>query len=452
MSAARWLSGGDWATATHLGTAVEAGDLVLAAATGPVTGPAARLRHGTALVPAGRPAPAQVDTTGADRWRRALVRLSAPLPAGCWLRLWTRTASTAVPPEPPRPGNADDDRSPVPTPADRWRAAPAGAADVRVLCEPGATLWLAVELGGDGAGTPRIADIRVETDDLGPVTRLPGVYRRLDPEAEETDDGDGLLGRWTGLLGSRLRETSSLLEELPALLNPAVTADRPDTPWLERLAAWVALDPTRLPAAPADRRETVATAVERHAWRGTARGLLDAIRRETGVPVEVIEPLRDAVVWRLDGEATATSALGLTTGLVAADPGPPVLDRTAVLDGSALVPPEEAGRPVHAHRAHRVCVHVPDGTPEQVRAVDAVVQRERPAHVLARTRATRPRTAVPSVVGRDRLPDSGPPGLADDVSYDARVDGPGQRIGAARLPGAPASPTATPAASKGLPR
>ncbi|MGI5400291.1 phage tail protein [Streptomyces sp. CA-135486] len=443
MSAARWLAHGDWATATLVGTAVDAEDLVLAGSG------AARVRHGTAVVPAGLPDPAQVDSTTADRWRRVLVRLSAPLPAGCWLRVWTRTASSsAPPPSPPRDGDADDDRSAVPTPADRWRAAPVGAVDVRVLCRPEAALWLAVELGGDGAGTPRVADIRVETDDLGPVTQLPRVYRQLSREADEADDGDGLLGRYAGLLGSRLRETGSLLEELPALLNPAVAPDRADAPWLERLAAWVAVDPARLPTAPRDRRESVATAVERHGRRGTLSGLLDAIRRETGVPVEVVEPLRDAAVWRLDG-AEATSALGLTTGLVPADPGPPVLDRTALLDASALVRPEEAGRPVHAHRAHRVCVHVPDGTPDQVRAVDAVVQRERPAHVLARTRATRPWTAVPSVVGRDHLPNSGPPGLADDVSYDVHVDGPGQRLGTVRLPATNPSLAAT---AKGHPR
>src|SRR5262249_42974784 len=152
-------------------------------------------------------------------------------------------------------------------------------------------------------------------------------------------------------------------------------------------ATWVACDPALLPAGESARRETVSTAATRHGWRGTRRGLIDQIQRETGLTVEVTEPLEQVAVWRLDGTAS-TSALGITTGLVSADPGPPVLDRTAWLGASMLIAPEDAGLPVHARLAHRICVHVPDGTPAQVAAVDGVVQRERPAHVLARTCAT----------------------------------------------------------------
>ena len=59
---------------------------------------------------------------------------------------------------------------------------------------------------------------------------------------------------------------------------------------------------------------------------------------------------------------------------------------------------------MHARLAHRICVHVPDGTPSQVAAVDWVVQRERPGHVLARTCAMTHVTRIPTEVGTDAIP------------------------------------------------
>ncbi|MET0888290.1 MAG: phage tail protein [Mycetocola sp.] len=436
MSAQRWLAHGDWATATLDGTAVEETELVLAAGTG-AGARSARARQGTALLAAGRPDPAQIDSSTADRWRRVRLRLAAPVPDDCWLRVWLLVASGPGVQQPPSSDGGDGDRAPLPAPADRWRAAATGAIDVRVLCPDPGHLWIAVELGGDGSRSPRISDIQVETGDDGVVTELPVVYRETGHETatgiREADDGDGFLGRYLGLLGAQGRHTSSLLDELPILLNPAVAPDRDDSAWLRRLARWVAVDEALLPESLDERRETVSSAAERHGWRGTRRGLLDAIRRETGLTVELVEPLESANVWRL-GDDAETAALGITTGLLTADPGPPVLDRTAILDQSMLVAEVDAGLPVHAHLAHRVCVHVPDGTPEQVRRVDAVVQRERPAHVLARTCAVHHGTTLPIEVGIDPLPPASPPGLENDVAFHPSIDGPGIRIGTARLP------------------
>jgi phage tail-like protein len=451
MTAQRWLSHGDWATAHLSGVIIDGSDILLAPGAAGETG-TARLRKGVALLKAGRPDAAQINSSTADRWRQISVRLAEPLPDKSWFRLWTLVATTAADPPLPGLGNADDDRSPVPTPGDRWRAGAVDALNVRVLCAVTGTLWVALELGGDGSTTPRVADLQVDTADNGPVTQLPTVYResvtRHSVTADPVDIGDGVLGRYLGLLDTQLRQTSSLLDELPMLLNPAVAPDRDDSAWLRRLASWVALETDSLPAAMADRRETISTAAERHGRRGTRQGLLDAIRRETGLTVEVVEPLELATVWRLSGDPS-TGALGVTTGLLAADPGPPVLDRTALLDQSMLINQEDVGLSVHAHHAHRICVHVPDGTAEQVEKVDTVVQRERPAHVLARTCSVSHTTAIPTEVGVDALPPSGPPGLSNDQAFDAAIDGPGLRLGTARLPEPSTShngPGTTPAA------
>ena len=431
MSAHRWLAHGDWAAADLTGTAVGAGQLVLD-----------RLgdgfvRHGVAVMRAGRPDPAQVDSDTADRWRRVVVRLAEPLPGPSWLRLWTRVEPGGAAPPAPDPATDLQDVAAVVTPRGVWRAAAVDATDVRVLCREDGDLWVAVELGGLGATTPAVADLMVETGDAGPVTALPVAYRETGVHpatagAVVVDDGDGILGRYLGLLGAQVAHTSSLIDELPSLLSPAVAPDRDDAPWLETLAAWVALDPGRLPRSDADRREAVATAVPRHGRRGTRDGLLDQVRRETGLTVEVTEPILDSAVWRLD-DSTRTSVLGVSTGLLAGDPGPPALDHTAVVDGSMLIGPEDAGTPVHGRVAHRICVHVLDGTTDQVAAVDAVVQRERPAHVWARTCAVSRSTSVPTEVGVDALPGPSPAGLRSDAAYRTDVDGPGTRLGTARI-------------------
>lgn len=431
MTALRWLGHGSWGIATHVGTAATDRGLTLAVAAG------GHLRHGFAVVPAGRPSAAQIDSERADRWRRVVLALAEPVPAGAWLRLWTRVEPDGSVPDPPEPATDLADDAPVPSPAGAWRAAAVGALDARVLClEPG-ELWVAIEFGGPGSTSPVVSDLRVETGDDGPVTLLPGAYRSAgaDPGSSDAafDDGDASLGRFLGLLGAQLEHTSSLLAELPRALSPSVAPDRADAGWLERLASWVGLDPGHLPSEEGQRRDAVANAAARHARRGTPDGLAAQVLLETGIEVEIYEPLLTAAVWRLDGDP-ATSALGVTTGLLALDPGPPTLDSTAHLDASMLIDRASAGRPVHAHLAHRICVHVPDASAAQLAAVDAVVQRERPAHVLARTSTSSALTAADALVGGSTIPGPGPTGLAHDQAHSTHLDGPGVRLGTAPLP------------------
>jgi hypothetical protein len=67
----------------------------------------------------------------------------------------------------------------------------------------------------------------MRTGDDGPVTALPTAYRATTEAPTGTDadvdSGDGVLGRYLGLLGAELELTSSLIEELPALFSAAVT-------------------------------------------------------------------------------------------------------------------------------------------------------------------------------------------------------------------------------------
>ncbi|HSA53469.1 MAG TPA: hypothetical protein VLH10_25580, partial [Yinghuangia sp.] len=428
-------------------------------------GPRSLAARGTAVFPA------PVAPVGAGDWDRVRLLLAEPAPGGTHVRVYTLLAPPGDTPSPPDPASADVDAddAPVPTPAGRWRAGPLDGLDVRVLTEAvtGARLWIAVELlsGGralsdgrraaEGGGTPRLDDVRVEVSGRGLLDALPAVYTG-------GDDGSGTLGRFLGLLSAVHEDSARMLDELPVLLDPAVAPDRPDDPWLDRLAAWVAagvpnsaqravysavpsprtdtrgdVGPAALPA-PA--RAAVAGAFAAHGRRGTPAGLVDAVARETGVAVTVSEPLLTAAVWRLG----AGAGLGRDTAVRAADPGPPALDTTAALDAAALIPAQDRGLPLYAAAAHRVCVHVPPEHADAVPAITRVVERERPAHVLADVRTTR-NGAIPGRIGVDTKVAAPPPAQATGDR--------GPALGAgARLPGQAAQHVAGPVGGRLDPR
>jgi phage tail-like protein len=327
------------------------------------------------------------------RWDRVQVELAEPAPAGTHVRIWTLASRTphspaGVVPGPPDPtarDGVDADHALVPTPADRWRAGPLDCPDIRVLTvaqESAPALWMAVELLSDGRASPRLADVRVACAGRGLLDQLPTAYT-------STDNGSGRLGRILGLFAAVYEEVVGDLDRLTRLLDSAVTPDRPDAPWLARLAAWVdacppPLDTARQQADSRRLRERVAGAFAAHARRGTPAALVEAVRRETGgVEVELYEPLLDAGVWRLGDKQV--SALGATTRLTARTDSP-VLDSTAVLDESWLIDEEDRGLPLYAESAHRVHVLVPGEHAHLLATVRRVVERERPAHVVAEFR------------------------------------------------------------------
>lgn len=93
---------------------------------------------------------------------------------------------------------------------------------------------------------------------------------------------DDLAQRFTAGLDTVLAPVFATLDNLPAYLDPKVApAD-----FLAWLASWVgAADDPRRPGEA--RREAVARAVELHRWRGTGRGLVEALRLALGVRAEV---------------------------------------------------------------------------------------------------------------------------------------------------------------------
>ncbi|WP_086565697.1 phage tail protein [Streptomyces africanus] len=93
---------------------------------------------------------------------------------------------------------------------------------------------------------------------------------------------DDFAQRFTAGLDTVLAPVFATLDNLPAYLDPRVAP--PD--FLAWLASWVGA--AHDPQWPVERRrEAVARAVELHRWRGTRRGLVEALRLALGVHAEV---------------------------------------------------------------------------------------------------------------------------------------------------------------------
>ena len=323
-------------------------------------------------------------------WDRVRVLPAEPLPGGAHVRVWTRTQARDDPdPGPPPPGDGPDAQQP--TPAGTWRAAPLDVLDLRPLCAPAEVLWIALELSGDGAGTPVVDDVRVDRMGRGWTDLLPRVVVPDDPDPLE---------RLLALLTSVYEDTAAAIDALVERLDPHATPDRPGG-WLERLAAWVSIAlPLRLSGT--ERRELVAGALAIHERRGTVRGIVEAVRREAGIDVEVVEPDPPAA-WGL-----GAGGLAFDSALPPSPAGPAVLDTTAIVDRSWLIDPGERGLPLLGGQAHRFCVVAAAADledPDVRAAVVRVVEREKPAATVFELRGREARTVVgaQSRVGVDAL-------------------------------------------------
>lgn len=105
------------------------------------------------------------------------------------------------------------------------------------------------------------------------IDQLPAVYLEQD-----------FLRRFLAALDDVLAPVLLTIDNLPAHLDPRSAPED----FLAWLAQWVAVEPHE--DSPVERRrDTVRGAVARHARRGTAAGLADAVRLETGAEAEINE-------------------------------------------------------------------------------------------------------------------------------------------------------------------
>jgi phage tail-like protein len=301
------------------------------------------------------------------QWHR-LVATLGELPADAHAQFFVHTADSleTAPPI--------DESAPDPFPATAWSPGPPDLGEFLVRSLAARYAWVGVRLSGQGASTAEVEQIRLEFDRASYLENLPALYGDEAPDA--------FLPRYLALAQGLFGEVEDETASLSRLVDPAAAPE----PFLAALARWLAVD-VEARWDTAELRDAVACAYTESAGRGTAAGLRRAVRRATGVDVGIEEPA--AAWWALaSGEddpsaERETSVLGVTTMLAAAEPQGAVLGSTATVDRSHLIENAEYGMPLFDAVAHRFTVRVYRGatySPDRLAAVEAVVERERPAH------------------------------------------------------------------------
>ena len=361
-------------------------------------------RSAAAYVPRGVLAggPFTADDVPAD-WHR-LRASSGRLRPGARFRFFVFTSNTrALRPPPPDPTSRrlSTDRAPG---REGWTPMPPDATDV-LINRNAVYLWVAGVLEGDGRESPRIEQIRVDFNHETYSRYLPEIYR-----SEERTTLDQFLG----LLESFYADVEHGIETVDRYFD----VDAVPAAWLDWLAGWLGVELQE--DWPEDRkRRKIAAAFAAFAWRGTPRGLREALWVDAGVDARISEPLLDASWWSLPPEPEPASGkshgafLGLTTRLAAAEAQGAVLGTSATLDASHLITQEEFGSPLFEEFAHQFSVlvrrsQVPDAS--RLGLVRAVIEREKPAHTACSVQVVDAefRIGVQSVLGVNTCIGGGP--------------------------------------------
>lgn len=350
------------------------------------------------------------------QWHRLRAWVDVPEEAGIQFFTFMSNDGAAGPPPP--------DGGVFPAP---WKPVPRNVADFFLGTES-AYLWIAARFESEGKASPRLTQIRTDFDQRD-------AYLQYLPRTFALNDTDGrYLERFLALLQSMFEEAEDPIANLPALVDADAIPDN-GLPWL---ASFLGLEfAESMPAA--ERRKLIAGAFAQYALRGTPDGLRQAILAEAGVHAVIREPLALAGWWQLPARPQACSdaavwddpagtALGLNTFLSAAAPQGAVVGSSAVLDQSHLLYGDEYGMALFADVAHRFQVLVYAGEvacPEKRAAVDAVVEREKPAHTEAETCVIAPlfRIGWQAILGIDTVV-GGPAAPARLGSESLVLDGP----------------------------
>jgi phage tail-like protein len=287
-----------------------------------------------------------------------------------------------------------------------WRA----QAALDVLPAPsGRRLWLRVRLtrrdDAPEAATPRLRQVTAATADRGFADYLPEVYRSEDPDQ---------LTRLLALAESALADLEDVVSRLSRNVDPEVAPREA----LGRLAGWQGFELPARASTPAAIRGVLRRVPDLTERRGTCSGLVDLVELHTGVRPLIIERFVDRGVWTLGRQ----SRLGADTMLPARDVGG-FLVGDGRLRETGPEDPANMGAELFDAWAHRITVVVPGGaalTAADRRLIAALIDREKPAHVVCHLCFVGPRLRV---------------GVQARLGIDAVVgeEGRGGLLGSARL-------------------
>jgi phage tail-like protein len=304
-------------------------------------------------------------------WHRIEVELDADPPRGSRVLVETFTSDSPTPDSATWTAPRDAFGVPLPFSTDR--------PEQLVQSPHGRFLWLRVTLQtDDGHGTPAVRAIRAYYPRISWLDLLPTAYRR-DPESAIFMD------RFLALFEHVFTGVEDCFVEFSRELDPDA-APREVIDWLAALID-LAFDPSW----PVERRRAlVAEAMSLYRTRGTIAGIERYVEIYTGTRPTILEnwlerPLRPSFLGR------PGAVLGCGLPLLGACPSP------------AVLPDEE----LWARYAHQftIYVYVDDRCDDEVtlRAVDRIVEVNKPAHTVHRSQAIFPdaRVGVQSRVGLD---------------------------------------------------
>jgi phage tail-like protein len=199
------------------------------------------------------------------RWHR--VRIEADIPAGTSVSVSVSSNEQAD----PRPQGQITEQpwryfNPgVPHPKD-WQVGPVGALDFLIDQPAGRYLFVRLRLVSDGRRTPRVRRIRLDFPRRTSLEHLPGIYR-------ENPDAENFTERFLSIFDAFIEDIDRTIERYPALLD-VDHAPEEVLPWLGSF-----LDVGMDPAWDINRRRRILKDVPLlYRWRGTPRGLRQAVR------------------------------------------------------------------------------------------------------------------------------------------------------------------------------
>lgn len=355
-------------------------------------------------------------------WFR-LQAFTDALPAGAHLQLFTFTGEASAPYDP----TAEN-----PFASAGWQAAPIDLTDFVIANSPAERLWIGGLMRGDGTSSPALHQMRVDYGRDTYLKYLPSIYGKH-PASRD------FLERLLSLHESVLGHVEQAIDDLPRLFDAEAVPAGEYPSWFSWLAGW--LDFNLSERWTEDQaRERLAEAFQLYGRRGTVEGLRRYLELYASVKAHIEEPGRHATLWSL-GE---TSTLGFTTMLAPGHLAGAVIGATATLGGSRLSTAEHPSAALFEDVAYRFCVGVycAELTYPGARAdLEAVIEREKPAHTVAHIRVIEPsmRVGIQSRVGIDAIIADGPPaaqigmrlgGVALAAQATACEPGAGQAAGA----------------------
>jgi phage tail-like protein len=304
--------------------------------------------------------------------------------------------------------------------------------DCLVLSGPGRFLWLRLTLTGTGTATPLVSAVKAVFPRRSSAEFLPAVYR--------TTPGSTFLERFLSIFDTLFGRVEGILDRLPSYFDPCATPATttpdsrlpiPSPDFLSWLASWLGLD-FEGTWDEAKRRDVLRCAIHLYAWRGTPRGIREAVQVIAGMDQcgpfarllpGVLEDFQLRRWWFLGG-----STLGDQTMLW----GKRVTDRLQLSEHSTIgeFKITDVGDPLRDpfhHYAHRFTVFVPAArVPAEGarRAVERIVEASKPAHTQHRVEFVEPRfrVGVQATLGIDTAIGGYPAGVtagAARVCYDA---------------------------------